>query len=245
MSALFVAAVVAVFVAGSVSGLAGFGFALVGVPLLLLVYDPVTVIAVNAFLAVFVNATVVLDARRSVEARTVVSLLLPASVGVVAGVELLRVLDPLYIRMAVGVVVVASALVLARDVRLPGADGRWASTVAGSLSGVLSTSTGLAGPPVVLLFAARGLPKHSFRGNIATYFLVISAVGLALLMFRGVAETGHLPLAAALLPAVFAGKVAGTVLLKRMSEEVFRRVTLAVVALTGALGAVTAAYALL
>src|SRR3712207_8180612 len=85
------------------------------------------------------------------------------------GVEVLRVVNPLYIRLAVGVVVVFSALLLLRDIRLPGAETRWGTVVAGSTSGALSTSTGLAGPPIVLLLASRGLPKRVFRGSSAMY----------------------------------------------------------------------------
>ncbi len=47
-----------------------------------------------------------------------------SGVGIVAGAEVLRVVDRAYIRLAVGAVVVFSALLLVRDSRLPGADTR-------------------------------------------------------------------------------------------------------------------------
>ena len=240
--------IVALFVAllaGSVSGLTGFGLALIAVPLLLFVYEPATVVVLVFVLSVFINVAVIWDSWHDADRRLVLSLLPPAAVGVFVGAEVLYYADPLYIRLGVGMVVVFSALLLLREVRIPAAE-RWLGTVvAGSTSGLLSTSTGLAGPPIVLLFAARRLPKHAFRGSSALYFLVMSFVGLAALTNRGLLDAAQIPLALALIPAAFLGKVLGTALLERISDKTFRSVTLGVVILTGALGAATAAWALL
>lgn len=245
LTAAFVVALFSALLAGAVSGLTGFGLALISVPLLLFVYDPKTVVALTAVLSVFINLAVVWDSWREAERRVVFALLPPAFVGLILGAEVLRVVDPAYIRLGVGVVVVFSALLLLRDVRIPGADTRWGTLVAGSASGALSTSTGLAGPPVVLLFASRDLPKHAFRGSSALYFLVMSVAGIVVLVFRGIMEGSHVPLALALVPAAFLGKVAGTALLKKISERAFRTFTLGIVILTGALGVATAAWVLL
>jgi uncharacterized membrane protein YfcA len=64
-------AVAAALVSGVVPGLVGFGFALVRVPLFLLVYDPATVIPVNAALSIFTTSTVAFDARRNAEIKSI------------------------------------------------------------------------------------------------------------------------------------------------------------------------------
>ena len=237
-------ALAVVCVSGTVAGFAGFGFALVTVPALLLVYDPAVVITVNTALSLFTTTNVALGARRDVDVGTVARLLPFSFIGLVAGVEILKLAEPEYIRLAVGPLVVVSAILLFRGVRLPGADSRWADVVAGSTSGLLGTSTGIGGPPVVLLMASRKIRKHVFRATAAAYFIFTGVVGLALLFLRGVAGMQDLALAAILVPAVFAGKIAGTHLLSRSSEDMFRAVTLGIVALTGLLGAATAGFAL-
>lgn len=238
-------ALAAVFVSGAVSGLAGFGFALVSVPMLLLVYEPAVVIAVNAALSIFTTATVAFDGRRDVEPRSVAWLIPFALVGLVAGVEVLRAANPEYIRVAVGIVVVVSAVLLFRGARLPGTDSRWADGVAGSVSGVLATTTGISGPPVILLLASRGLAKRVFRANISLYFVFTSGASLVALSLRGLVEPGHLLLAALLVPAAFVGKVAGTALMHRFSEAAFRSLTLALILLTGSVAIVSAILALI
>jgi uncharacterized protein len=245
LSAALLVAILSALLAGIVSGMTGFGLALISVPLLLFVYEPRTVVVITAVLSVVINFAVVWDSWRDADRRVVIALLPPAFVGVVAGAELLRVVDPDYIRLVVGIVVVFSALLLLRDIRLPGAQTRWGAVVAGSASGALSTSTGLAGPPIVLLLASRGFPKRVFRGSSALYFLVMSLLGLAVLLFRGLLEAGDVPLTLALVPAAFLGKFIGTALLKKVSEKAFRVVSLGLVILTGALGVATAAWALL
>ena len=237
-------ALFAALLAGTVTGLTGFGLALISTPLLLFVYEPRTVVVLTVFFSIFINIAVVWDSWREARRRLALALLLPSVVGVVLGAEVLRVLDPLYIRLAVGAVVVLSALVLMRDVRLPGAETRWGPLVAGSASGALSTSTGLAGPPIVLLLASRGLPKAEFRSTSALYFLAMSVVGLLVLAGRGLVEADEMRLALVLVPAAIVGKIVGTAFLKKVSERAFRALSLGLVILTGTLGVATALWAL-
>jgi len=245
LSAALVVALFAALVAGAVTGLTGFGLALISTPILLFVYEPRTVVVLTAIFSIFINAAVVWDSWHEARRRLSLALFVPALVGIVVGVEVLGVIDPVYLRLGVGAIVVFSALLLVRDVTLPGADTRWGTLVAGSTSGALSTSTGLAGPPIVLLLASRGLPKHEFRGTTALYFLPMSIAGLVALALRGLVEAPEVPLGLLLVPAALAGKAAGTALLKHVSEKAFRSVTLGLVILTGTLGVSTAIWALL
>jgi hypothetical protein len=245
LSSALLVALFAALLAGFVTGLTGFGLALISTPILLFVYEPRTVVVLTAIFSIFINAAVVWDSWNEARRRLSLALLTPALFGVVVGVEVLSVIDPVYVRLGVGAIVVFSALLLVRDVRLPGANTRWGTLVAGSASGALSTSTGLAGPPIVLLLASRGLPKHEFRGTSALYFLPISVAGLAVLAFRGLVDASEVPLGLLLIPAAIAGKAVGTALLGHVSERAFRAITLGLVILTGTLGVMTAAWALL
>lgn len=244
MTGSLLVALVAALLAGTVTGLTGFGLALVSTPLLLFVYEPRTVVVLTVFFSIFINIAVVRDSWREARRPLALALLVPSVVGVVLGAEVLRLVDPVYIRLAVGVVVVFSASLLVREVRLPGAGTRWGPVVAGSASGALSTSTGLAAPPIVLLLASRGLPKEAFRSTSALYFLAMSLVGLLVLAGRGLIEGGEIRLALVLVPAALVGKMVGTALLTRVSEKAFRALSLGLVILTGTLGVATAIWAL-
>lgn len=239
------AAFAVMVLAAAVSGLIGFGLALVGVPLLLLLFEPSTVVVLVAFTSVFTNAVIVQDSWREVETQPVLSLMPWAILGLIFGTEILRSVNPDYIRIGVGLIVVLSAILLLRDVTWRSIEGRRGTVLAGATSGALSTSTGIAGPPIVLLFAARRLPKASFRASNAAYFLLLSVAIIITLFARGIVEVPQLWIATALVPAAFIGKTIGTVLVKRLSNETFRKITLTVVLLTGLLGVLTAVRALL
>ena len=245
MSAALLVALFAALLAGIVTGLTGFGLALISTPILLFVYEPRTVIVLTTIFSIVINSAVAWDSWQEARKRLALALLIPALFGIVVGVEILSVIDPDYVRLGVGVIVIFSALLLVRDIRLPGAGNRWGTLLAGSASGALSTSTGLAGPPIVLLLASRDLPKHEFRGTSALYFLPMSVIGLAVLTFRGLVETPEIPLGLLLIPAAIAGKALGTAVLAHVSERAFRVVTLGLIILTGTLGVMTAALALL
>jgi uncharacterized protein len=232
-------AFLAVLLSGCVAGLTGFGFSLLCAPLLLYSYGPQTVVVLTAVLSVFVSADVVRDSWREAKGRLVAALLAPVLVGSVAGAWVLRAVDPEYLELAVGVVAL-SALVLLWDVRLPGAGTGWATILAGSASGALSTATAPAGPPIVLLLASRDFPERAFRATSALYFLVANVMAFVVLAFGGSTEGGQLPLAAILVLAALVGKVLGTSFVGRISERTFPTVSLATVVLTGALGVATA-----
>ncbi|HEX7169200.1 MAG TPA: sulfite exporter TauE/SafE family protein, partial [Rubrobacter sp.] len=217
LSSALLVALFAALLAGIVTGLTGFGLALISTPILLFVYEPRTVVVLTAIFSIFINAAVVWDSWHEARRRLSLALFVPALLGIVVGAELLGVIDPDYVRLGVGMIVIFSAMLLVRDVRLPGANTRWGTLVAGSASGALTTSTGLAGPPIVLLLASRGLPKHEFRGTSALYFLPISIAGLAVLAFRGLVDSSEVPLGLLLVPAAIVGKAVGTALLKHVS----------------------------
>ena len=245
LSAGLVVAFVVIILAAAVSGLIGFGLAVVAVPLLLIFFEPVEVVVLIAFISLFTNAVIVQDSWREVETRSVLALIPWAVIGLIFGTEILRSANPDYIRLGVGVIVVLSAVLLLRDATLKSIEGHLGTVLAGASSGALATSTGIAGPPIVLLFAARGLPKDSFRASNAAYFLVLSVAIIVTLFVRDIVETSELWTAAALVPAAFIGKTLGTALVKRLSDEAFRRITLAIVLFTGVLGVLTAIRALM
>ena len=239
-------AAVAAFSAGALSGFAGFGLAAVVVPLLLVVYEPETVVALVAVLSLSVAAAVVRDSWREADRRVALDLLLPALPGLAVGAEILRVVDTAYVRLAMGVLVVAAAVLLLReDVRLPGADTRWGAALTGLVSGTLASSTGLSGPPAVLLLASRGLPKAAFRASISLYFLGLDLALLAALGLWGFLEPSLAPVALLLVGATLAGKAVGTELFRRASQKIFHAVVLGTVVVTGALGIATAVRAFL
>lgn len=246
MTPELVAAAIVVVLAGVVTGLAGFGFGVVSVPPLLLIYNPPTVVALGMILGWAGGWVPLLEVWRQVRVQKLVRMLPAAVVGLFAGAALLRLIPAPYLKLAASLVVLGFALaLLGRGAARSGTGGRWAAPLAGLCSGTLATSTGLAGPPAVLLFTLRGLPVPAFRATILAYLIALDLIGLPTLVAQGTLDRHHLLIGATLAPIAIVGRVVGMRLAHRVSTAGFRRVTLVLLVVTGAVGTLNALAALI
>lgn len=244
MSETLLIAMLIALMGGIVSGLAGFGFGLVTVPLLLMLYPPPTVTTVGSSLVLASGWIVLLSTWRTVQVRTLGALIPGATIGAFIGTFLLRALDPAIIKLIAGAVVILFALSVLRGWRIDAVHHPLAAPLAGLASGTLSTSTGMSGPPVVLLFTTRQYDMQQFRGSITAYFYYVNFIGLSLLILRGIVGWNQLEIAIRLLPAAIIGGFIGRRVLRYVSQSQFRRITLVMLLLTGTTGIVTALQAL-
>jgi uncharacterized protein len=107
------------------------------------------------------------------------------------------------------------------------------AAVAGFLSGLLTTSISISGPPLVLWLEAQALRPAEFRTTLAAAFLALNIAGWGVLVIAGdaTADLGELVV---LLGLVLAGHVLGTVAFRRLDHERFYKVVLVLVLVTGA-----------
>lgn len=241
---LTIAAMIIVLAGGFISGVAGFGFALAVVPLLLLLYDPPTVTATAICLTLLIGWIVLLGSWRKVEVRTVLMLLPGAIIGLLIGVNLIDIVQPAVIKLVAALVVLLFSLSLLRGWKMQGVHSPLAPPLAGLFSGMLNATTGMAGPPVALLFTTRDYGIDAFRASIVAYFYVIDLLAIVLLTRRQIVTTDDLRTVALLMPAAIVGSFLGRRAVKRISPLFFRRITLVMLVITGLIGTVAAVVAL-
>lgn len=245
MSAPFVVAAAVVVFAGVAYGLAGFGFVMVSVPPLLLLYPPQTAVTTGILLSMLTGWMILPGAWRETQLGMVLALLPGALLGIGLGVALLRLLDADAVKLMTGLIVTVFAATMIRGWTPRGMGSRIAPGIAGTLSGALGAMTGMNGPPVVLLFLAREYEVHAFRARLVTYFLLVNVVAISARVWVG--ETGGVDIQTALLllPAAAVGTTIGRRLVNRVPLAVFRRVVLLMVLVAGLVGVVTAVRPLL
>jgi uncharacterized protein len=236
----YLLAFVMVTVGAAVSGMAAFGFSLVIVPPLLLIFDPETITTLVIVLTLVTRWVVLVDAWASIRWRAVAIMAPTGFIGSFAGAYVLKELDDSYIKLMASAVVIVSALLLLRGRTIPGANAPASGPVAGFMSGFLNTATGMAGPPAVLLFSARDYATQVFRGSLTAFFYLISITGFIALIEQDLVGRRQLALSLAMLPAALIGTYAGQRLTRRFSQETFRRIVLLLLICTGLVGAVAA-----
>jgi hypothetical protein len=150
------------------------------------------------------------------------------------GAWLLKSLDPNEIKLGVGCAVVLMAALMLAGFRRGLRQQLGGLLCVGFLGGVLHTSTSVSGPPVVLFLANQGVDKDEFRANLIAYFAVLNAVSIGVFAgFSLLTPTVWLNAAAALPPLIL-GSLAGIWLARRIDQRWFRVIVLSLVAVLGA-----------
>ncbi|UAL31427.1 sulfite exporter TauE/SafE family protein [Nocardioides rotundus] len=230
-------AALAVLLAGALTGLTGFGFSVVAVPLLLPVYSPHDVVVI-ALVLVPVTSAVLLampHLRGTVNHRTVAYLTGWSLIGLPVGIALFERFDPVWVTGLMGLTLITYAFYAyfgPEDWTVPDS---WL-VPSGLLGGLLATSTGLSGPAVAMYVHGRRMTATAQLTTMAAYVAVISLLGFGLLTARGAVGAAALHQLLVLAPVAVLGTVAGLWLRQHMAargDHVVERLTLVLMAAMG------------
>lgn len=197
-------------VAALAQAVTGFGSALVAVPLLVLVADPVTAVVAATLVSLVLTAGAGWRERAHVEVPVARTLTLTGLVGMPVGLLLLALADAALLSAWIAGVLLVAVLLVARGVRV----GPRTVPVAGLASGVLLTSTGMNGPPLVMALLDR--EPQAYRATLQAVFAAQDLAAVAAFVVLG-----HLGSQAVVLAA---GGVVGLPLGWWLGDLVFARV---------------------
>jgi uncharacterized membrane protein YfcA len=223
--------------AGSVKGVTGLGLPSVSLAILtatLGLKAAMAILIVPSFVTNVWQAAV--GGHLAVILRRTWALLLAVCVGTWLGVGVLAKANADLLAGLLGAVLCIYALLGLAKVE-PGSPGRlepMLSPLVGALSGVLNGMTGSFVVPGVLYLQSLGFPRDGFIQSMGVLFTT-STIALAFALHDRQLLTGELAMlsAGAVIPAL-AGLVAGQVVRKYLSEQMFRMVFFAVLFALGA-----------
>ena len=227
-----------VFVAAVLGGIAGFGFALLCTPLLLIVGFPLSfIVPINLSLALVSRISVAYRFRKHLNTRRVFLLVASSFPGMYIGIWVLTLIPSSILQAATGVVIMGAVLLMARspqqETTTPVVGAVY---IAGLLGGFLGATTSLNGvPPALLLVRDQASPRQ-FQANLALFFVMSNAITLFFLTTQQQIDFFTiLPIFVLWLPSVLLGNILGIVLSTRLSTTVFRRVVLVIAFVAGAI----------
>ena len=222
------------FLGGLVNGLAGFALGLVAAGIWLHILTPVQTAALIVGYGFVLQCYGTWKLRHVLRWRTVAPFILGGTAGVPIGAALLTYIDPDYMRIGIGVLLIAySGYSFARPYLKPMHAGFAVETGVGFLNGVLGGLTGLTGPIITMWCQLRGWPKDVQRSIYQPVILIAFAMaGISL------AATGNVTVEIAKLffyglPALAAGQWVGLKLYGHLDEAAFRKAVLALLLLSG------------
>lgn len=214
-------AIAAALAAAFVRGLAGFGLAILLVPVLGLAIPPAEAVVVANLLGLFIGLVSLkkIFGHSEASARTIsVLAMLATPLGVLA----LAASSPALARMLIALVALGAFAMVLLPHRPAHQPGRVETIATGVLSGLLTGFAGMPGPPVVPYYLRRALTPQMARASMMAIFLAASLAGCLSALALGVATWREPLLAAMLYPAVLLGNWLGSLAFGRLSERSWR-----------------------
>ena len=219
--------------AALIQGMTGFGFGLMTVPFLSVIISPKTAVPVVLIYTVIISGMVLKDAYKSVDMKWMLPLLIAGLAGLYPGVVLLKTLDNATLRIYIGCVITIFAILLLIGYTERVKNERRAFLPVGFISGILSGSISVGGPPVILFFSNQAVGKNRFRANLTVYFFILNSITVPVYFAAGLFNEEVANCLILFLPGVVIGTLTGILLSKKVNEKLFRRIALVIVALGG------------
>jgi uncharacterized protein len=219
-----------VFAAAIVRGFSGFGFSLLTVTALSLVYSPAEIIPSIFLLEVAASLHLLPSIWKDIHWPSLAPLTLGCLLATPFGVWLLANIPAPPMQLALSVFVLVSVILMWRGYALKSMPGTIATTVAGAASGMANGAFGIGGPPVVLFYFSSPAGNLAGRASLIMFFLLTDVIGLANQSTQGLVTKEIAIRALLYLPALLAGVWIGSRSFKKTNPELFRKVVLLLLA---------------
>ena len=230
-----------IFLAAIVRGYSGFGFSLLSITALSLIYPPRQVIPAVFLLEIAASLHLLPSIWKDVHWRSLVPLMAGALIGTPLGVFALAHFPPAPMTLALAVFVLAATVLLWRGFVLTSMPSAPATLAVGTATGLANGAFGMGGPPVVLFYFASPAGNAAGRASLIAYFLFTDVVGLGFMAREALVTRAAGLLALSFLPALFLGVWLGSRGFKSADPERFRKIVLLVLAGLAVITAVKAA----
>jgi uncharacterized membrane protein YfcA len=224
----------ATFIGGVTTGLAGFAMGLVVSGIWLHILTPIQTAILIVGYGLLVQSYGIWKLRHALDWRKVAPFIIGGAIGVPIGAMLLAYINPAYLRTGVGVLLVLYSIYgLAKPALKPVQGGVPADIGIGFLNGLLGGLTGLAGIIVTIWCQLRGWPKDVQRTVFQPVILaafVLSAISLSI---AGAVTAETIKLYLYGLPLLLAGMWIGLRLYGHLDDAAFRKVILLLLLVSG------------
>ncbi len=220
---------------GFVSGLAGFGTALMALGIWLYVLPPSMAVPLVLVCSVIAQTSTLPSMWRSFDLSLVWPFVIGGLIGVPLGTPLVAHADPRVFKLTVGVLLLVfpPTLYFTRPMAVT-FGGKLADAAIGFAGGILGGLAGLSGPLPTLWASVRGWGKDERRGVFQTFNTAVLLAALCLQVAGGLVARDLIWLSALAFPGTLLGSWLGARLYHALSDKNFRDLVLALLLLSGA-----------
>lgn len=225
---------IAAFIGGFASGLAGFAMGFVVSGIWLHILTPVQTTALIVGYGLLTQGYGVWKLRHVLAWKTVAPFIGGGILGVPVGTLLLTYINPVYLRSGVGLLlIIYGAYGLAQPKLKPAPSNAPVDTGIGFVSGIVAGMTGLPGFIITIWCQLRGWTKDFQRAVFQPVLLAAIVANVVSLAIAGAITEDVLRLYGLGLPAMIAGLWAGFKLYGKLDDAAFRKIILVLLLLAG------------
>ncbi len=224
----------ATFLGGLTSGVAGFAMGLVVSGICLHLFTPLQTATLIAGYGFVTQGYAIWKFRQSVNWKSAAPFIIGGAVGVPIGTMLLAHTDPDALRVAIGAMLVAYSLWgLSRPSVKVAHENVSIDVGVGALNGLLGGLTGLSGIIIVIWCQLRSWPKDIQRGIFQPVLMATILMATASLTVAGAVTAETVKLYLLGLPCMMAGTWVGLKLYGKLDDNAFRKVVLVLLLVSG------------
>jgi uncharacterized membrane protein YfcA len=220
---------------GFVSGLAGFGTALMALGVWLWVLPPAIAVPLVLICSVIAQLSTLRSIWKSIDFSLVWPFVIGGLIGVPLGTRLIAHADPKVFKLTVGIflLIFPTALYFQRRQFAITFGGKAADGAIGFMGGILGGLAGLSGPLPILWASVRGWSKEERRGIFQIFNGTVLAAALAVQIATGFVKTEVYWLALIAFPGTIIGAWIGARIYHALSDRHFGDIVLGLLFLSG------------
>ncbi len=213
---------------------AGFGLSIVTVavlPIFMTVSDAVLFSTVGSFVA---TVFVIVKYIKSIDVKMLIFPVLGSFVGLTVGINILFLIDDKLMTKILGfMLIILSVYFFFFSNKIKIKPNKKNAALAGFISGLLSGTVNMPGPPIVLYYSAAIQDKKAFISTTQAFFFVnLFYKAISFYFTIGIEESSlsYIPYIAV---ATIIGSILGIFVYNRMNEQLIKKVVYIVIALSG------------
>lgn len=222
--------------AALVYGFAGFGSALIFMPLATIFLPPPLAIAAFSLSALASLFTVFPSAWKDADRKQTLMMVGMSLIFMPVGIYLLRIAPEVTIRTAVCVVTLITLAALLAGWKVPLRGGRKLQLGVGALAGITGGSTGLNGPPIILFNLGTDQPVAVTRGNLACFLTLNSLFMMPMMWVQGLVDARAFWLGVILLGPYALGGLIGVRLFRPEAASLYKAAAYILIGAAGLMG---------
>ena len=230
-----VVVVFAMLLASTVFSATGFGIGMISTPLMLLVYEPQTVIVVAGTAGLGIGVWIISKSWRDVPFKEVLPITIAALCGAPIAVFILTTADSSILSIGIAVLIILFAIGSFVKVEREIPYSTPVGIAAGFIVGVLLPTSGVAGSLVMLFLMTKKWERQTVRAAMAFFLLALMSFSIILFALNGLYTPLRLTLIGVIIIPSVVGIAIGSFLMRRLNERVFNMTIIGIIIVSSVL----------